>query len=207
MERVRMKLNIGSSWYPKDHFFCGEQWTNVDFRSEKTDPNWQNGTYMNFDLTKTPWNLPSDSADCVFASHIFEHFEYNAMFPVLQECFRVLKPGSPIRIICPDPRKFITNWQIRNAQFLKDSYGEESFKLYDYGNNMNMAFTDMFCHDHYDHTSCPAIDLLMILMIKAGFSKVYEMNYSITAFPQHFGTSEQTVDNRPHLSYYLEGVK
>lgn len=203
-----MRLNIGSSYFPKDHFFSKGDWLNIDFRVEKDNPNWQFGKYINFDLAKTPWeDISNDTADCIFASHIFEHFEFFVMYPVLQECYRVLKSGSPIRIICPDPRKFIHNWQINNNQFVIDTYGEDNFKLYNYENCPNIAFTDMFFHDHYDHYSCPPIDLLSIYMIRIGFKKVYELGYSITAFPEYFGNAITTIDNRPHLSYYLEGVK
>ena len=45
---------------------------------------------------------PDAIADCVFASHFFEHLTRTEGCHFLKECLRVLKPGGKIRIIVPD---------------------------------------------------------------------------------------------------------
>jgi len=163
----------------------------------------QTNEVYNMECVEGMKQLPDESVDLVYADMMYDELDFNW----IDECFRVLIPGAPIRIICPDPRKFIYNWQLNNTQFVLDSYGQENWNINNYGNCLNIAFTDMFFPDHYDHHCCPPIDLLSIFMIRIGFKKVYEQGYSITSFPQFFGSSEFTIDNRPHLSYYLEAVK
>lgn len=201
-----MKLNIGSGNVAGSAFGAGTGWVNVDYGYDPSKPEWQDADYLKFDLTGT-WPIPRDAADCIFASHVFEHIEHIKQRKVYEEAFRVLMPGAPIRIICPDPRIFFANWQAKNKNFINDCYGPENRKLYGYDDNPAMAFTDMFFTDHYDHLIAPSICMVQIFLVRAGFSKVTEMRYCNTEFPQFFGDYEHTIDNRPVMSYYLEAVK
>jgi len=53
------------------------------------------------DATKR-FPLPSEAFDYVFSEHIIEHISYDSGRAMLQECFRVLKPGGKVRISTPD---------------------------------------------------------------------------------------------------------
>lgn len=199
-----LKLNIGSSSVKGSPF--ENNWTNIDFSYDSSNPQYTTAKYIKADITQS-WPIESDSVDCIFASHIFEHIDYNLLLQTMLECYRTLKHGSPMRIICPDPRKFIINWQAKNMQYLLDCYGQENFDVNNYKQNPHIGFSDMFFHDHYDHYLCSSIDLLTIFLIRAGFSKITELTYSNTEFPQFFGGQNDTLDNRPWLSFYLECVK
>ena len=189
-----MKLNIGSGWMGHVKEMTG--WTGMDFAYEPEKPEWKQGEYIQgyikHDLTVFPYPLGNDSVDCIFASHIFEHFTYDQTLPVMRECVRILKAGHPIRIICPDPRIFVNNWRERNKAFVIGCYGQQNWDRWDYGNLQNIAFTDMFFHDHYDHNLCSSIDFLSVCMIRAGFSKVVEMNSINTMFHEYFGKNDDT---------------
>lgn len=199
-----MKLNIGSGFVKGSRF--AEGWVNVDYGQEPGKEEWTDAEYMKFDLTET-WPIVRDAADCIFASHILEHIVYEKQLRVAQEAYRVLKPGAPMRIICPDPDVFIRNWRARNMNFVMDCYGPDNWKRNGYENDPAKAFTDMFFSDNYDHVFCPAIEVIEIMLIRAGFSKVTEMNYCNTEFPDLFGPYDATGDNRPVMSWYLEAVK
>lgn len=209
-----MKLNIGSGSAAGTPFAAGD-WLNIDNTWREDDEGWpKGGKYVNFDITGK-WPLEDNSADCIFASHIFEHISYDNLLNTFSECYRVLKPGHPIRIVCPDPRAFINNWQSNNFQFIIDSYDEFMVKKWDYANNENIAYTDMFFKDHLAHCLVCCPELLMIFMIRAGFSVITEMKYTSSAFPQYFGQwpvrndapRNTSLDNRPAMSFYLEGIK
>lgn len=80
---------------------CGDRfndsWENYDFYSEKKEVKF-------IDLRKS---LPfkNESIDCIYNSHVLEHFEkYKAKY-FLQEIYRVLKPGGIIRVVVPDLEK------------------------------------------------------------------------------------------------------
>lgn len=206
-----MKLNIGSGEIPCPPFSVG--WTNVDFRYVKDDPAWGIGEYLGFDLLKV-WPMRAETVDCIFASHILEHFDHEQIMKVLYECCRVLRSGHPIRVICPDPKIFFYNWSIKNKQFLIDSFGQESFDKYEYDRFPHIGFTDMFFGEHCAHASCVSMDTVEIFLVRAGFRFIAEMGPGRTAFPQYFRFDEgkgvvapTSFDNRPNMSYYVEATK
>jgi predicted SAM-dependent methyltransferase len=43
-----------------------------------------------------------NSFDFVFTEHLIEHLVYPEGFAMMQECYRVLKPGGSLRVACPD---------------------------------------------------------------------------------------------------------
>ncbi|MBS0171441.1 MAG: methyltransferase domain-containing protein [Nitrospira sp.] len=81
-------LNIGCG--PITHA-C---WTNVDVWA--ADP-----SVILHDLHK-PLPFDDQSYDAAYASHVLEHFAPDAAHNLLRECYRVLKPGSIMRVVVPD---------------------------------------------------------------------------------------------------------
>lgn len=53
------------------------------------------------DLTKVPWPFADNSCDEMFCSHFFEHLTGQQRIAFMQEAWRILTPGSGIKIICP----------------------------------------------------------------------------------------------------------
>ncbi|MEV6491238.1 methyltransferase domain-containing protein [Actinoplanes sp. NPDC051633] len=49
-----------------------------------------------------PIPLPNGCVDGLLAEHILEHFMLDDIPQVLRECVRILKPGAPLRVVCPD---------------------------------------------------------------------------------------------------------
>ena len=54
------------------------------------------------DATKR-FPFDDNTFDYIASEHMIEHVEYEAAQVMLQECFRVLKPGGRVRIATPDP--------------------------------------------------------------------------------------------------------
>lgn len=86
-------LNIG----------CGANklsgWLNADFTPNSPD-------IIFLDATQK-FPLESNSFDYVFAEHMIEHISYDQAIKMLEECYRILKPGGRIRIATPDLCKMI----------------------------------------------------------------------------------------------------
>lgn len=216
-----MKLNLGSGLLGSDRPWSkGTGWINMDVAAYETDKgDWTKADYIDWDMNDIPWKfdngniISENSMEAIFASHVLEHFQYDRIMPILGESKRVLKPGAPMRIICPDPRKFVANYQIRNKQYVLECFGTEANVKYGYQSNLNLGFTDMFFPDHYDHAVCLSVDTLMIMLIRVGFTDVYEMVYTNTKYPECFGAASvdsgisSSMDNRPTISYYVEAVK
>ena len=53
------------------------------------------------DITKLN-NFPDDTADLIYACHVFEHISHRSLRDVLTEWRRVLKPGGILRLSVPD---------------------------------------------------------------------------------------------------------
>ena len=54
-----------------------------------------------------PFPFEDNSLDYIFHEHVIEHINYHQGQFMLQECFRVLKPGGRIRIATPDLQVFL----------------------------------------------------------------------------------------------------
>jgi predicted SAM-dependent methyltransferase len=82
----------------KLHVGCGgnylESWLNSDLIPE-------NNNIVALDAAK-PFPLPSMSFDYVYSEHVIEHLSFAQQLNFLKESYRILKPGSKIRIATPD---------------------------------------------------------------------------------------------------------
>jgi SAM-dependent methyltransferase len=61
------------------------------------------------DLSKPlPW--PDASADCIYTSHTLEHLRREDGERLIQECYRILKPGGVLRIVVPDLKASVEDY-------------------------------------------------------------------------------------------------
>lgn len=71
---------------------------------------WQ---WPKIDLVDIREGLPDDdnSVDYIYCSHVLEHFEKDEAVKILQECRRVLKDKGRLRIVLPDLKILVRNYQ------------------------------------------------------------------------------------------------
>ena len=62
--------------------------------------------YILLDLCQ-PFPFEDNSVDYIFHEHVIEHLSYHQGQFMLQECFRILRPGGRIRIATPDLAMFV----------------------------------------------------------------------------------------------------
>ena len=84
------KLQIGAS----NNLLPG--WLNTDLNRTRASVLYLNAT------KRFPFD--SDTFDYIMSEHMIEHVPYQAAQSMLQECYRVLRPGGHIRIATPDLR-------------------------------------------------------------------------------------------------------
>jgi predicted SAM-dependent methyltransferase len=114
-ERVRAKhlaiqrpvrLNLG----------CGtlvlDDWINVDLVGLRVDLAWNLDRRLPF---------ANESVDVIFHEHVIEHIPAERGFALLQECYRVLRPGAVMRAAIPDAAKYIHSYCDPGNRFL-DSF-------------------------------------------------------------------------------------
>jgi SAM-dependent methyltransferase len=125
-----MKLNLG----------CGKRiksgWVNCDIH-----PLPDVDVVMNVD--EFPWPWEDGTVDEIFASHLFEHVAKPVDFVL--ECWRVLKPGGQLWIVCP-------HWTSENAFTDPTHVRFVTDKTFDYwceGEDLNGPLGAQFLGDTY----------------------------------------------------------
>jgi SAM-dependent methyltransferase len=87
------------------HLGCGlnrlDGWANVDIIGMNAEVFWDLRDGVPF---------PDNSAVGVFCEHVLEHFALADGIPLLDECFRVLKPGGIVRFGVPDFGKYLVSY-------------------------------------------------------------------------------------------------
>jgi ubiquinone/menaquinone biosynthesis C-methylase UbiE len=88
-----MKLDLGCGDKRREGFI------RVD-RSQRVEPD------MVLDLEQLPWPWPDGSVDEIIMEHVLEHLGQApaVFFGIMQELYRVMKPGAWLHIAVPHPR-------------------------------------------------------------------------------------------------------
>jgi len=85
---AKLQLGCGGNMLPG--------WCNTDGQCD----GWYHPNGIRLDASK-PFPVADNSFDYVFSEHMIEHLDYWAGYRMLEESFRVMKPGARIRISCP----------------------------------------------------------------------------------------------------------
>jgi predicted SAM-dependent methyltransferase len=90
-----LRLHLGSGSQPK------KGWLNVDLAGDPIDLAWN-----------LAYGIPFGDAtvDAIFHEHLLEHIPLQAGIAVMDESFRVLKPGGILRIGVPDAGELLTSY-------------------------------------------------------------------------------------------------
>lgn len=184
---------------------CGditfEEFVNVDFGcNSKAD--------LKADLRKT---LPIDdnSVDGIFTEHTFEHLKYKHVDQLLKECYRIMKPGSIIRIIVPDISIFIKNYSSNNKtwfsnwerfMFIESQSEERKYRRID-----TPIQAISFITQEYEHISCWDYETLELFMKRAGFSEIKQ--HSFMQGKNKKLLKDYDSESRSAISLYVEGIK
>jgi len=91
-----MKINIGAGKFKKPG------WVRIDHGSGHYK---HYGKFQDVDIDfmkSQRFPMEDDSVDVAYCSHVFEHLPDEVIKKIIQDTFRVLKPGGIFRITCPD---------------------------------------------------------------------------------------------------------
>lgn len=91
----RLRLHLGSGGEHK------EGWINVDCVGDPVELAWNLAHGIPFG---------DASAEAIFHEHLFEHIPLRAGMGLMDECFRVLKPGGILRVGVPDAGALIRSY-------------------------------------------------------------------------------------------------
>lgn len=100
----RQILNIGAGDY-----FNASGWTRLDYNDDKelVGERIQRLCDVNFDLLSgEPLPFDNDTFDGIYTSHTVEHLHNEDAERIIKDCFRILKPGGVLRVVCPSIDKY-----------------------------------------------------------------------------------------------------
>jgi predicted SAM-dependent methyltransferase len=88
-------VHLGSGGEPKSG------WVNIDFVGDPVEVAWNLAHGIPFD---------DESVDAIFHEHLFEHISLEQGAALMDECFRVLKPGGIVRVGVPDAGELLRSY-------------------------------------------------------------------------------------------------
>ena len=96
-------LLYARNMHPNNPNYCIPTQNPNTYRFACLSSNKHNETHLIHDITK-PIPLPNNSVDVYLSEDVFEHLDYNSLPTIINEIYRVLKPGGVLRLAMPDYR-------------------------------------------------------------------------------------------------------
>ena len=188
-----VKLNLGS-FLNMFHF----GWRNIDIENVSNFAKQNGYLFDSADLSKPDYlnSYPKNSVDCIYTSHMLEHFDRDAGKRILQQSFDILRDGGVIRICVPD------------AQQICDKYLDSTIS--DYGKfNIGVEKSPDDAQSLYEmllsgHKTVYDYESLLRILKHIGFAKVRTMEQGKS---MHMAIAKQTIDTYPEHSLTIEAIK
>lgn len=143
---------------------------------------------------------PTDHADSVYSTHMFEHFFPDELQRLLKECLRVLKPGGGIRLVVPSLSSAILAYSQERHEWFYDDYPRHF-------NSLGGRFSNfIFCDGQ--HRTAFDLSYLEEVLRAAGFREVEESEEGRSRLYKERVPPFEPGDSRelPH-SLYVEAFK
>lgn len=158
-------------------------WTTIDI-NQHCDIYW--------DL-KWPLPFPDNCVSNIYTSHLLEHFSYNQILNLLNECYRILKPEGIINICVPDARIYL------NAYINPENFDASKYCLYKpaFSYNSTIDYVNYIAYMDGHHKYMFDIENSLIILQKTGFREVKRREFD----PQ------LDMQERKYESIYAAGLK
>jgi len=178
-----MKLNLGCGWRN-----FGTDWIHID-----------GGDYDHLDYKDiTKLEFDNNTVDLVYASHVLEYFDRSEVVSLLEEWYRVLKPGGIIRLAVPD-------FDMLSFLYKQGKVSLDSILGPLYG-KMKMGDNYIYHKTVYDLTS------LSRILTDAGFKAPQKYSWKKTEHAEYDDHSQAYIphmdkDNGYLISLNMEAIK
>lgn len=141
-----------------------------------------------------PIPFPDNSVDVIYTSHLLEHFSYpSPLRGLLQECYRILKPGGVMSVAVPNARIFL------NAYNQPESFDWKAYCTEEVG----LKFTSKIDYVNFiaylggEHKHLFDEENLVEVLLDSGFAKATVRDFD----------SSIDLQRRRHESIYAQAVK
>jgi predicted SAM-dependent methyltransferase len=172
-----LRLHLGSAAAVK------QGWVNIDLVGHRVDLAWN---------LLRPLPFPSAAADAVFHEHVLEHFSFPDALRVLQECFRVLRPGGVLRVGVPDGGAYAHAYTEGGAGIIEEARPGRPTAM--------IAVAEVFYN--HGHRSVYDLETLSLFMSAAGFGDIEERAFGDSAISPAPDSAFRRVE-----TIYVEGTR
>lgn len=154
--------------------------------------------------------MADNSVAALLAEHFVEHLFYDDIPVLLAECLRVLAPGAPLRIVCPDARQVARLLDLGSSAEQGDPAVAADVEMHRWpADGLNWARTlNRISHQWGQHRSLLTADIVIRLMSIAGFTDLVSPPVPQTV---HFGGQPPDLhatrfpDEDASLNFAVEG--
>lgn len=175
--RSPLRINLGCGTLPL------EGWVNVDLAGLPVDLVWD---------IRQPLPFQSGSVDAIFHEHVMEHIDPIHGYRLIQECYRLLKPGGVLRIVMPDASKYIHSYVDPDHAFIKQWRPKKITPM--------LALHSEFYH--FGHRALYDYQTLELFCCTAGFQTVEQRQFGESRLTPCPDSAWRITD-----SFYCEAVR
>jgi predicted SAM-dependent methyltransferase len=104
MRNPHLRVHLGSGDRPK------AGWVNVDLLGHRVDLAWN---------LNRPLPFGDGSVEAIFQEHLLEHLTLERGLALIQDCYRMLKPGGVLRIGVPNADAYVRSYCDGSSEFLE----------------------------------------------------------------------------------------
>jgi SAM-dependent methyltransferase len=104
MRNPHLRIHLGSGDRPKDG------WVNVDLLGHRVELAWN---------LNRPLPFGDESVEAIFQEHLIEHLTLARGLALIQDCYRMLKPGGVLRIGVPNADAYVRSYCDGAGEFLE----------------------------------------------------------------------------------------
>ena len=149
--------------------------------------------------------LDDETVDFIYCSHFVEHLTHKDVIKLLKDCYRILKPGGWIRVICPDLRIITSKYLEGNTEYVlfksKKSDLSHAF-IKSLLLSANRSFLERIFFSSNLHCCMYDYNSLSSLLSKCGFACIEKRQYKEGITPDI-----NQLDSRPEESLFVEAQK
>lgn len=155
------------------------------------------------DVRKLPF--ATDSISNIYSSHLLEHLHLFEAKLLLNDCFRMLRPGGILRLALPDYHEFILNYVSNSARDPVGAFFEFESSLLSWPLEKQKVLERLSSrlfgklHVHKWH---PTKFIVKEFLIATGFTRVTEYSFREGSVP-----NLHLLENRDSGTFYLEASK
>jgi len=171
-----LRLHLGSGGEPK------KGWLNVDLAGDPIDLAWNLAHGIPFG---------DGSVDAIFHEHLLEHIPLRAAAGLMDECFRVLKPGGILRIGVPDAGELLQSY-VGDGEYLEAIHPGRPTRL--------LGVQELFYW--HRHTTMYDEETLALMFRAGGFPTPSKRKFGDTELDEAPDTERRRAE-----SLYMEAAK